>query len=97
MGETRGWRTRTTETRSLAINTLNHHSFVLLVNRPDMSDLVRAWKPSIAEARMCPSLLYTGWKGVFLVSLPGKEAYIIGIGLGTFRPSEGKHQCLEIQ
>ena len=51
---------------SHAINTLKHHSLDLPANRPDMSDPVRAWKTSIAEARLCPNLLYTGWTGMFL-------------------------------
>ena len=55
---------------SHAINTLKHHSLDLPANRPDMSDPVRAWKPSIAEARLCPNLLYTGWTGMFLFKLP---------------------------
>ena len=33
---------------SQAINTLKHHYLVRPANRPDMSDPVRAWKPSIA-------------------------------------------------
>ena len=67
---------------SHAINTLKHHSLDITANRPDMSDPVRAWKPSIAEARLCPNLLYTGWTGNWYVSLqvalPCKEAYVTG-------------------
>ena len=55
---------------SHAINTLKHHSLDLPATRPDMSDPVRAWKPSIAEARLCPNLLYTGWTGMVLFKLP---------------------------
>ena len=55
---------------SQAIDTLKHHSLVRPANRPDMSDPVRAWKPSIAEARLCHNLLYTGWTGMFLFKFP---------------------------
>ena len=55
---------------SHAINSLKHHYLDFPANRPDMSDPVRAWKPSIAEVRLCPNLLYTGWTGVFLFKLP---------------------------
>ena len=55
---------------SHAINTLKHHYLNIPANRPDMSDPVRALQPSIAEARLCPNLLYTGWTGVFLFKLP---------------------------
>ena len=54
---------------SHAINTLKHHSLDLPANRPDMSDPVRALKPIIAEARLCPNLLYTGWTVMFLFKL----------------------------
>ena len=55
---------------SQAINTLKHHYLVRPANRPDMSDPVRAWKPSIAEARLCPNLLYTDWTGMILFKFP---------------------------
>ena len=46
-----------------------HHYLDLPANRPDMSDPVWAWKPSITEARMCPNLLYNGCTGMFLLKL----------------------------
>ena len=61
---------------SQAINNLKHHSLVLLANRPDMSDHVRAWKPSIAEARLCTNVLYTGW--LFKFPFPEKKLTSLG-------------------
>ena len=45
-----------------------------------MSDPVRAWKPSIAEALLCPNLLYTGWTGVFLFKFPFPVRKLMSLG-----------------
>ena len=86
---------------SRVINTLKNHSLVFPANRPDMSHHVRACKLSIAEARLCPNLLYTGWTGMFLFKFlfpVWKHRGLYNrVGFDTFGPSEGKHQCMEMQ
>ena len=52
------------------MNTLKHHSLVLPVNLPHMSDPITARKPNIADARFGPSMSEIVCTAIFLFSLP---------------------------